>query len=155
MLSAVGTEEGPDVLVDDFLGLPERFSVPKKRGQAHENTVKSRFFAAQGLVVNVTDHVLRAVKVVLAETVGVGRTEGPVDLQPEEAKGDVLECHLRILSQIGHPINDPWLCDIVIVPAANANFANLQKSAQITAQSMLDDYVGLRDSIIAGKERIW
>ncbi len=73
----------------------------------------------------------------------------------EEAKGDILECHLRILSQIGHPINDPWLCDVVIVPAANTNFANLQKAAQATTQSMLDDYVSLRDSIIAGKERIW
>lgn len=73
----------------------------------------------------------------------------------EEGKGDVSECSIRILSQIGHPINDPWLCDIVIVPAANANFANLQKNAQSTAQAMLDDYVGLRDSIIAGKERIW
>ncbi|HMF33428.1 MAG TPA: methionine adenosyltransferase [Candidatus Lokiarchaeia archaeon] len=73
----------------------------------------------------------------------------------EEGRGDVIECQMRILSQIGHPINDPWICDIIIVPAENANFENMQNAAADTAQAMLDDYVSLRDSIIAGNERVW
>jgi len=41
MLSGVGTDEFPEVLVDDFFGRSERFLILENGGQAHENTVKS------------------------------------------------------------------------------------------------------------------
>ena len=39
-----------------------------------------------------------------------------------EAEGDVVECSVRIVSQIGHAINDPWLGDVEMIPADNARW---------------------------------
>lgn len=73
----------------------------------------------------------------------------------EEAKGDALECSIRIVSQIGHPINDPWMGDIELIPAANANWSRVDKLAKDILQAELDDYLNLRERIIQGKERVW
>jgi len=72
-----------------------------------------------------------------------------------EAKGDVLECSIRIVSQIGHPINDPWLGDVEIIPAANAKWDHVNKIGQEILQAELDDYLQLRERIINGQERMW
>jgi len=73
----------------------------------------------------------------------------------DAAKGDAIEVYVRLLSQIGHPINDPWLGDIEIKPAPNADFKKLEKLAKETAQATLDDWMGIRKKIMEGKARIW
>jgi S-adenosylmethionine synthetase len=73
----------------------------------------------------------------------------------EESEGDALEVFVRLLSQIGHPINKPWLGDIEIIPAQNANFENLEKLSLEIAQSSLDDFLEMRKKTIDGKVRIW
>ncbi|MCP4762839.1 MAG: methionine adenosyltransferase [archaeon] len=73
----------------------------------------------------------------------------------EKAGGDAVEVYVRLLSQIGHPINDPWLGDIEIIPAENVNFDNLSKLALEIAQGQLDDWLDLRKRTIDGKVRIW
>jgi S-adenosylmethionine synthetase len=73
----------------------------------------------------------------------------------EEAKGDAIEVYVRLQSQIGHPINKPWLGDIEIIPAANVNFNSLQNMSIDITQSVLDDYLGIRKQIIEGHHQIW
>ncbi len=73
----------------------------------------------------------------------------------EEAGGDVLECEIKLLSQIGRPINKPWLADVQIITPDNVNFASVQKQAHELLQAELDDYLSLRTRILEGKERIW
>lgn len=73
----------------------------------------------------------------------------------DEAGGDAVEVYVRLLSQIGHPINDPWLGDIEIIPADNVNFDNLQKMALDIAQHELDNWLDLRKRTLEGKVRIW
>ncbi|MHA1727274.1 MAG: methionine adenosyltransferase [Promethearchaeota archaeon] len=73
----------------------------------------------------------------------------------KETSGDAVEVFVRLLSQIGHPINKPWLGDIEIIPAENVNFENLRKKALEITQNMLDNYLNLRKRTIEGKVRIW
>ncbi|MHA1340393.1 MAG: methionine adenosyltransferase [Promethearchaeota archaeon] len=73
----------------------------------------------------------------------------------EESAGDALEVYVRLLSQIGHPINEPWLGDIEIIPAPNANKQKLEKIALEIAQTKLNAWMDLRKRTIEGKVRIW
>ena len=73
----------------------------------------------------------------------------------KELGGDVLEVEIKLLSQIGRPINNPWLGDIQLIVADNVNFANVSKRAEEILQAELDDYLNLRTRIIEGKESIW
>jgi len=73
----------------------------------------------------------------------------------KEAKGDAIEVYVRLQSQIGHPINKPWLGDIEIIPAQNVNFSSLERLSIQIAQSILNDYIGIRKQIIDGHHQIW
>jgi S-adenosylmethionine synthetase len=73
----------------------------------------------------------------------------------EELQGDVVECQIRLLSQIGKPINKPWLGDVEILPADNVNYENVSKKAIDILQAELDDYVGMRNRILKGEETVW
>lgn len=73
----------------------------------------------------------------------------------EKSGGDAVEVYVRLLSQIGHPINEPWLGDIEIIPADNVNFANLEKLSLEVAHEVLDDYMGMRQKTIDGNVRVW
>ncbi|MHA1775124.1 MAG: methionine adenosyltransferase [Promethearchaeota archaeon] len=73
----------------------------------------------------------------------------------DELQGDVVECQIRILSQIGHPINKPWMGDIELIPAANVNFDNVSLRAKEILQTELDDYLTLRQDLLEGKVKVW
>ena len=73
----------------------------------------------------------------------------------KETGGNAVEVYVRLLAQIGHPINDPWLGDIEIIPAPNVDFAALEKQALEIAQNKLDNWLELRQRTIDGKVRIW
>jgi S-adenosylmethionine synthetase len=73
----------------------------------------------------------------------------------EEAGGDVIEVYVRLLSQIGHPINDPWLGDIELKIADNTDFTKLEKLSLEVAQSTLDDWLGMRKKTLEGNVRVW
>jgi len=72
-----------------------------------------------------------------------------------ELQGDVVECQIRILSQIGHPINQPWMGDIELLPAPNVNFTQVSAKAKEILQLELDDYLNLRKELLAGTVRVW
>lgn len=73
----------------------------------------------------------------------------------DDSGGDAVEVYVRLLSQIGHPINDPWLGDIEIITAEGADFSRLEKLGKEIAQAKLDAWMDLRERTIAGKVRIW
>ncbi|WP_457557173.1 methionine adenosyltransferase [Candidatus Harpocratesius sp.] len=72
-----------------------------------------------------------------------------------ELQGDVVECQIRILSQIGHPINKPWMGDIELIPASNVNFDIISRRAKDILQEELDDYLTLRQELLEGKVKVW
>jgi S-adenosylmethionine synthetase len=72
-----------------------------------------------------------------------------------DLKGDAVECQIRIVSQIGHPINDPWMGDIELIAAPNANFDATAAKAKEILQAELDGYLKLREDLYAGKVRVW
>ncbi|MHA1847061.1 MAG: methionine adenosyltransferase, partial [Promethearchaeota archaeon] len=73
----------------------------------------------------------------------------------DQSGGDIVEVYVRLLSQIGHPINKPWLGDIEIIPAENTDFARLEKLSHDVAIEVLDNWMDLRMRTIDGKVRIW
>ncbi len=73
----------------------------------------------------------------------------------EQAKGDIADCQIRIVSQIGHPINDPWMASVDIIPAENANWSTVEKLAAEILQAELDDYLGLRADLYEGNVKVW
>lgn len=73
----------------------------------------------------------------------------------EQAGGDAAEITVRLLSQIGRPINDPWLADVSVIPAPNANLESLNKLADEVTHEVLNDVLETRRRIIAGEERLW
>jgi S-adenosylmethionine synthetase len=72
-------------------------------------------------------------------------------------EGDIIEVHVKLLSQIGRPINDPWVNSIQMIPADNVNFNNLEKIAREVSDEFLtkESMVNLRQSMIEGKEQIF
>jgi len=72
-------------------------------------------------------------------------------------KGDILEAHVKLLSQIGRPINDPWINSISLIGAQNVNFASIEKIAKEVSDEFLDKnhLIQLRKNLIAGKEQVF
>ncbi|HSV41861.1 MAG TPA: methionine adenosyltransferase, partial [Methanomassiliicoccales archaeon] len=68
----------------------------------------------------------------------------------KEAKGEVLESHVRILSQIGRPISDPQTCSVQLFLAPGANRAKLQKQAQAVADNWLEDIGKVTEKVVNG-----
>lgn len=57
----------------------------------------------------------------------------------KETGGDVKEVHVRILSQIGKPVDQPQVASIQILPAAGVKLSSLKSKAEAVALSAFDD----------------
>ncbi|MHA1670825.1 MAG: methionine adenosyltransferase [Promethearchaeota archaeon] len=75
----------------------------------------------------------------------------------KRAEGDIIEAHVKLLSQIGRPITDPWINSIELIPADNVNFANIEKIAAEVSEELLrrDSLIDLRKRLIEGKEQVF
>ncbi len=75
----------------------------------------------------------------------------------ETGQGDVIEAHVKLLSQIGRPINDPWVNSVSIIPAANVAFSRIENVVKevIDKRFSKEAFFELRDSFVAGKEQIF
>lgn len=75
----------------------------------------------------------------------------------KRAQGDIQEVHVKLLSQIGRPITDPWVNSIEIIPANNVNFDSLRKIAEEVSAEQLSkqNIIDLRERLIAGKEQVF
>ena len=72
-------------------------------------------------------------------------------------QGDIVEAHVKLLSQIGHPITEPWVNSIELIPADNVNFDSVKKIAeQVTAEKLSkESFIDLRKRLIAGKVQVF
>ncbi|HTW55181.1 MAG TPA: methionine adenosyltransferase [Thermoplasmata archaeon] len=56
----------------------------------------------------------------------------------KEAGGDVKEIHVRILSQIGKPVDQPQIASLQVLPAAGVKLPSLQQKALAVAQQWFE-----------------
>jgi S-adenosylmethionine synthetase len=75
----------------------------------------------------------------------------------KRGEGDILEAHVKLLSQIGRPITDPWINSISIVPAENVNFEQVKKVAEeVSGEFLTKEYMkDLRERLIEGKVQVF
>ncbi len=75
----------------------------------------------------------------------------------DKGQGDIIEAHVKLLSQIGRPITDPWVNSIELIPADNVNFANIEKIAKDVSNEKLskENLIDLRKRLIDGKEQVF
>jgi S-adenosylmethionine synthetase len=73
------------------------------------------------------------------------------------AQGDIIEAHVKLLSQIGRPITDPWVNSISLIPAENVNFEHVKKIAEEVSTELLSkEYlIDLRERLILGKVQVF
>ena len=70
-------------------------------------------------------------------------------------RGDILEVHARILSQIGQPIDDPQLASAKLIYAHNVNPKKYEKEIRAIYDEHLADITGLTDKIVNGKVTVF
>jgi len=75
----------------------------------------------------------------------------------KRGKGDIMEAHVKLLSQIGRPITDPWVTSISLIPSDNVSFASIEKIATEVSEEKLsnENIIKLRERLIAGKEQVF
>ena len=75
----------------------------------------------------------------------------------KRGEGDIIEAHVKLLSQIGRPITDPWVNSIEIIPADNVNFHSIEKVAtEVSAEKLSkENLINLRKRLIEGKEQVF
>jgi S-adenosylmethionine synthetase len=66
-------------------------------------------------------------------------------------RGDILEVHMRILSQIGMPIDDPQAASANLIFAPNVDKKRLEREAAAIVDEQLKNIYKLTDEIVSGK----
>ncbi len=69
----------------------------------------------------------------------------------KETKGDVLEVHVRILSQIGAPIDKPQTCSLQVVLADGVKMDKVKKTMNGVTDNWLENIGKITDLIVKGK----
>ncbi len=69
----------------------------------------------------------------------------------KETGGNVQEVHVRILSQIGKPVDQPQVASLQILPADGVKLAKVQKDAEAVAQRWFDDIGSIPQRLLTGK----
>lgn len=73
-------------------------------------------------------------------------------------KGEILEAHVRILSQIGRPISDPQTCSVQLFLAPGigaAKVAKWQKEAQGVADNWLENIGKVTEKVVKGQVTVF
>ena len=66
-------------------------------------------------------------------------------------RGDIVEVHTRILSQIGKPIDRPQAASANIIYAKNVNPSKYEKEAKALFDESLAKITDLTDEIVSGR----
>jgi len=69
----------------------------------------------------------------------------------EKLGGDALECHVRILSQIGKPIDEPKACNLQVVLADGVPMSKVQNEAFGVADGWLENISKITQMFVDGK----
>jgi S-adenosylmethionine synthetase len=70
-------------------------------------------------------------------------------------RGDILEVHARILSQIGQPIDQPQVASAKLIYAPNVNPKKYEKEIRAVYNRHLANITGLTDKIVNGKVTVF
>ena len=75
----------------------------------------------------------------------------------KRGEGDIIEAHVKLLSQIGRPITDPWVNSIELIPATNVNFTTIEKiGKEVSDELLTKEYmINLRRQLIEGKIQVF
>ncbi|KKK43182.1 MAG: S-adenosylmethionine synthase [Candidatus Lokiarchaeum sp. GC14_75] len=75
----------------------------------------------------------------------------------QQGQGDIAETYVKLLSQIGRPITDPWIASIELIPAENVNFESIKKIANEAFDTMMtkENFIDLRKRLIAGEVQVF
>jgi S-adenosylmethionine synthetase len=69
----------------------------------------------------------------------------------KETGGDVKEVHVRILSQIGKPVDQPQIASLQIQPAEGVRLAQVKKQSEAVAQRWFDQIDTIPQRLLTGK----
>ncbi|MGI0067738.1 MAG: methionine adenosyltransferase, partial [Thermoplasmata archaeon] len=69
----------------------------------------------------------------------------------KETGGNVKEVHVRILSQIGKPVDQPQVASLQILPADGVKLVKVQKEAEAVAQRWFDDIGSIPQRLLTDK----
>ncbi|MFX1326495.1 MAG: methionine adenosyltransferase [Promethearchaeota archaeon] len=72
-------------------------------------------------------------------------------------QGDIIEAHVKLLSQIGRPITDPWIASIELIPADNVHINSVKKIANEVYEEKMskESFLDLRKRLIAGEVQVF
>ena len=73
----------------------------------------------------------------------------------KEANGNVREVHVRILSQIGKPVDEPQVASVQILPAAGVKLGQVQKVADSVTQRWFDQIGTLPQRLLTDKLNVF
>ena len=72
-----------------------------------------------------------------------------------EMKGNVIECHVRILSQIGAPIDKPMTASVQVILADGVKMDKVKKDITGIVDNNLENITKITDLIVNGKVGIF
>jgi S-adenosylmethionine synthetase len=75
----------------------------------------------------------------------------------KRGQGNILEAHVKLLSQIGRKITNPWVNSIELIPADNVSFDSVKKIAEEVLNEKLskESFFDLRKRLIAGEVQVY
>jgi len=69
----------------------------------------------------------------------------------KETNGNVKEVHVRILSQIGKPVDQPQVASLQLLPAPGVRLAKVRREAEAVANRWLDDIGSIPQRLLTDK----
>jgi S-adenosylmethionine synthetase len=69
----------------------------------------------------------------------------------KETGGNVKEVHVRILSQIGKPVDEPQVTSLQILPADGVKLAQVKGKAEAVVQHWFDQIPTIPQKLLTGK----
>ncbi|KGK98106.1 S-adenosylmethionine synthetase [Methanococcoides methylutens] len=66
------------------------------------------------------------------------------------AVDEVSDVHVKLLSQIGQPIDQPLVANARIIPEEGANFANIRSEAEVVIDDWLENITKITDMVVNG-----
>jgi S-adenosylmethionine synthetase len=73
----------------------------------------------------------------------------------KEAGGNVKEIHVRILSQIGKPVDQPQVASLQILPADGVKLATVRKNAEAIANRWFENLDTIPQKLLTGKLNVF
>lgn len=67
------------------------------------------------------------------------------------AVDEVSDVHIKLLSQIGMPIDQPLVASAQVIPEDGANFAAIRSEAEVVIDDWLENITKITDMVVKGE----